>query len=158
MSIITNYWPDPRFANAGSFAQKNCSVEALPSNDGITITATNNSDPFVGMTVKVPANALLRLALKSENPDRLTLSDNCVANIWSSKSAWIATMTGDYADFTSPSDGLVEIRFRAPATVGKHVAVRNVFLGTSDDYATLLKFVPSGFCAGDLMDFAMTKF
>lgn len=151
MSVITNYWPDPRFVDAGSLAQKNCSVEALPSNDGITITTTNGQDPFVGLTVKVPANTMLSLALKSENPDRLPLSDNCVANIWSSKSDWIATMTGDYVGFTVPSDGLVCIRFRAPTTVGKHVAVSNVFLGTSDDYATLLKFVPSGFCAGDLM-------
>lgn len=151
MSVITNYWLDPRFANVGRLMLKNCSVEALPSNDGITITTTNDSDPFAGLAVKVPANTMLRLALKSENPDRLTLSDNCVANIWSNESAWIASMTGDYVDFTSPSDGLVVIRFRAPATEGKHVAVRNVFLGTSDDYATLLKFVPSGFCAGDLM-------
>lgn len=151
MSIITNYWPDPRFANAGSLNLKNCTVGALPSNDGITITTTDGRDPFARLEVKVPANTQLILALKSENPESLTLSDNCVANIWSSKDDWIATVTGDYGEFRSPSDGLVQIRFRAPTTVGKHVAVRNVFLGTPDDYATLLKFVPSGFLTGDLM-------
>lgn len=151
MSLITNYWPDPRFANKGSLRLKNCNVEALPSNDGITITTTNGSDPFASLTVKVPSDTQLRLAVESVNPDSLSLSDNCIANVWSSSSGWLATLTGAYVDFTSPSDGLVTIRFRAPTTVGKQVKVKNVFLGAYDDYFALLKFVPSGFCAGDLM-------
>ncbi|UNU71441.1 hypothetical protein LMY38_01985 [Bifidobacterium longum] len=32
MSVITNYWPDPRFVDADNFALKNCSMEALPAN------------------------------------------------------------------------------------------------------------------------------
>lgn len=154
MSIVTNYWPDPRFANIGKMQTKNCSVKVLPSNDGITITTTASDDPFAVLTVNVPPNTDLLLALKSGNPDKLALSDNCNANVWTSSDGWLASLTGSFVEFASPSNGLINIRFRAPAQVGKQVTVQNVFLGTNADYEALTRLTGYGFLAGDLMPLA----
>lgn len=159
MSVITNYWPDPRFENIGNIAQINCSITgASHDSDGnvfprIVIKTTSSGDARAELSVSVPTGLRIVVACKSGN-DGNTPNVSSAITVWTLAGSMNLTNLpangGVSREFVVPADGF-KICFRAPNDIGQSRWVGNIFVGTLDDYQELLKYVPSGFLAGDLM-------
>lgn len=158
MRIITNYWPDPRFAHADSWDDLsgctasssqtlNVSANIFPT---LTLKSSKDGANWASKIIDVPEGAKLVIACAS---DGIVTSNNFSVDIWShdsSKRFVNVGLDGGVSDeFVAPSRILV--CFRAPDTAGKAKTVSRVFIGTKADYQALLNLVPSGFLAGDLM-------
>lgn len=160
MSLITNYWADPYFYNANGIAQINCKIsdathDCNPSAGifpKIFIKTTGTGDARAERHVAVPVGMKIVAACAAGNDGNPNVGH--AFTLWTRNgSAYLGSCpaNGGVSDeFTVPAEGF-KICFQAPTTVGKTRWVGNVFIGTKADYEALLKYVPSGFCAGDLM-------
>lgn len=158
MSVITNYWPDPRFVNAGELTLNGCVIASHnavfdPSSSsfpGISLRATRDGDNWAELDLKLDAGMTIIAACLSNGP---ATSNNTSLNVWSGSKclARCPLNGGTSMEFTVPTSGTIKVCLRAPNTSGNVRHVMNVFIGTKADYQALLNLVPSGFLAGDLM-------
>lgn len=158
MSVITNYWPDPRFVNAGELTLSGCAIASHnavfdPSTSrfpGISLRATRDGDNWAELDLQLDAGMTIIAACLSNGP---ATTANASLNVWSG-STYLAACPlngGTSREFTVPTSGTIKVCLRAPNTSGTVRNVMNVFIGTKADYQALLNLVPSGFLAGDLM-------
>jgi len=165
MSLITNYWPDPRFTQTAKLGLHGCTISSVtndfnPDNStfpGFNLTATTDWDNWAEFNLTtIPAGMSVIVACKSGGVggNDGTPGANASVNVWSlPDNACLASCPvngGVSQSFTIPEKG-VKICFRAPKTKGAVRYVADLFIGTKNDYEQLLKSVPSGFLAGDLM-------
>lgn len=158
MSVITNYWPDPRFVNAGKLTLMGCVIASHnavfdPSSScfpGISLRATRDGDNWAELDLKLDAGMTIIAACLSNGP--ATMSKTSL-NVWSGPTclAGCPLDGGTSKEFIVPPSGTIKVCLRAPNTSGNVRHVMNVFIGTKADYQALLNLVPSGFLAGDLM-------
>lgn len=158
MSVITNYWPDPRFTDINAFNLVRCKIKYSsqrfdPSTSmlpGITLETTDNGDNWVSRVVSVPVGTKLVLACRSSG-DQTSFKQSMSVYEYPSNTflANCPLNGGVSSEFTAPASLLVT--FRAAKTTGGIRNISNVFLGTKSDYTALLTYVSSGFLAGDLM-------
>ncbi|WP_298047646.1 hypothetical protein [uncultured Bifidobacterium sp.] len=161
MSLIKNYWPDPRFADVGRISQINCQItdathDFAPQSNvfpQIVIKTTNEGNCRGERLVSVPVGMKIVVSCRAGN-DGDTPNVGSAITAWTpSGSAFLASVPpsgGVSGEFTVPAEG-IKICFRAPENVGQSRWIGNVFVGTKTDYDALVKLVPSGFLAGDLM-------
>lgn len=158
MSVITNYWPDPRFVNAGKLTLNGCVIAShsdvfQPSSSsfpGISLKATRDGDNWAERDLKLDAGMTIIVACLSNGA---STSANTPLNVWSD-STFLANCPlagGASNEFTVPPSGTIKICLRAPNVSGKVINIMNVFIGTKADYTALRGLVASGFLAGDLM-------
>lgn len=158
MSIITNYWPDPRFVNAGKLALNGCVIAGRnavfnPSSSsfpGISLKATRDGDNWATLELKLDAGMTIIAACLSNGP---ASEGNMSLNVWdhSTQLASCPLAGGTSKEFTVPASGTIKVCLRAPNVKGNVRHVMNVFIGTKADYTALQGLVASGFLAGDLM-------
>lgn len=163
MSLITNYWPDPRFRDIGKLSMNGCTIvdtnglydPASQSWPGVTIktTNTNGTDNWCERTVSLPAGARLVIACSSNGAATDT---NTSINCWSAtnKVAECPLNGGSSDEFTVPPQGWIKVALRAAMHVGEKRTVVNLFIGTKADYEALMRFTGHRFLAGDLMPIA----
>lgn len=158
MSVITNYWPDPRFRDAGKLIMRNCSISshsdvfdpASSSFPGISLRATRDGDNWAERELRLDAGMTIIVACLSSGA---ATAYNTPLNVWSG-STFLASCPlagGASNEFTVPSSGTIKVCLRAPRTSGEVINIMNVFIGTKADYTVLRGLVASGFLAGDLM-------
>lgn len=158
MSFITNYWPDPRFVNAGKLTLNGCVIAShndvfQPSSSsfpGISLKATRDGDNWAELDLKLDAGMTIIAACLSNGP---ATAANASLNVWSG-SKYLASCPlngGASEEFTVPPSGTIKVCLRAPNRSGNVRNVMNVFIGTKADYTALRGLVASGFLAGDLM-------
>ena len=158
MSLITNYWPDPRFREANKIIMRGCSIAnhsdvfnpASSTFPGISLKATRDGDNWAERDLKLDAGMTIIVACLSNGA---APSTNTPMNVWSG-STFLANCPldgGASNEFTVPPSGTIKICLRAPKTSGKVRNIMNVFIGTKADYTALRGLVASGFLAGDLM-------
>lgn len=158
MSVITNYWPDPRFVNAGELTLNGCVIASHnavfdPSSSsfpGISLRATRDGDNWAELDLKLDAGMTIIAACLS---DGAATTNNTSLNVWSGSKclARCPLNGGTSEEFTVPTSGTIKVCLRAPKVSGNVRRVMNVFIGTKADYQALLNLVQSGFLAGDLM-------
>lgn len=158
MSVITNYWPDPRFVNAGKLALKGCVIASYnavfnPSSSsfpGISLKATRDGDNWAELDLKLDAGMAIIAACLSNGP---ASTGSMSLNVWahSTQLASCPLAGGTSKEFTVPVSGTIKVCLRAPNVKGNVRHVMNVFIGTKADYTALQGLVASGFLAGDLM-------
>lgn len=158
MSVITNYWPDPRFVNANMLLPVGCVIASHsdvfdPSSSrfpGISLRATRDGDNWAELDLKLDAGMTIIAACLSNGP---ATAVNTSLNVWSGSKclAECPLDGGTSREFIVPTSGTIKVCLRAPNTSGNVRHVMNVFIGTKADYQALLNLVPSGFLAGDLM-------
>lgn len=156
MSVITNYWPDPRFVHSDSWDDLNgcaaSSYQTLDVSDNIfptlTLKARVDGANWASKIIDVPEGAKLVIACAS---DGIVTSSDCFVDIWSHDSSKrfvnVGFGGGVSDEFVTPLRILV--CFRAPKTAGKAKTFSRLFIGTKADYQALLKYVPSGYFDGD---------
>lgn len=158
MSVITNYWPDPRFRDAGKLIMRNCSISShsdvfnpdSSSFPGISLRATRDGDNWAERDLRLDAGMTIIVACL---PSGAATAYNTPLNVWSG-STFLASCPlagGASNEFTVPSSGTIKVCLRAPRTSGEVINIMNVFIGTKADYTVLRGLVASGFLAGDLM-------
>ena len=159
---IRNLFPDPRMRKIPSrLTFKGCRLEspnsvfepAAGKTPGFTLKATKDGDNWAEVDIPLPANARLVLACGSSGAE--TSSGHSVS-VWNSAgNIWLAAtvqgQNGNSSEFTVPSNGQVKVTFRAAKTTGETTSVFNMFIGSPDDYQTLLGLGTSGFLSWDLM-------
>lgn len=158
MSVITNYWPDPRFVNAGKLTLMGCAIASHnavfdPSSSrspGISLRATRDGDNWAELDLKLDAGMTIIAACLSNGP---ATTSKTSLNVWSGPTCLASCPLngGTSKEFIVPPSGTIKVCLRAPNTSGNVRHVMNVFIGTKADYQALLNLVPSGFLAGDLM-------
>lgn len=158
MSVITNYWPDPRFVNAGELTLMGCAIASHnsvfnPSTSnfpGISLRATRDGDNWAELDLKLDAGMTIIAACLSNGP---ATTANTSLNVWSGSEflAGCPLNGGTSREFTVPTSGTIKVCLRAPNVSGNVRNVMNVFIGTKADYTALRGLVASGFLAGDLM-------
>lgn len=158
MSVITNYWPDPRFVNAGELTLRGCVIAGHnavfdPSSSsfpGISLRATRDGDNWAERDLQLDAGMTIIAACLSNGP--AAQSDTSL-NVWNGSKclAGCPLNGGTSNEFTVPSSGTIKVCLRAPNVSGNVRHVMNVFIGTKADYTALRGLVASGFLAGDLM-------
>lgn len=158
MSVITNYWPDPRFVNAGKLTLKGCVIASHssvfdPSSSsfpGISLRATRDGDNWAELDLKLHAGMTIIAACLSNGP---ATTDNTSLNVWNGSKclAGCPLNGGTSGEFTIPTSGTIKVCLRAPNVSENVRHVMNVFIGTKADYTALQGLVASGFLAGDLM-------
>ena len=158
MRIITNYWPDPRFVNAGKLSLNGCVIASHnavfnPSSSsfqGISLKATRDGDNWAELDLKLDAGMTIIAACLSNGP---ATASGASLNVWHS-SNYLASCPlngGTSKEFTVPASGVIKVCLRAPNVNGNVRNVMNVFIGTKADYTALQGLTASGFLAGDLM-------
>lgn len=158
MSVITNYWPDPRFVNAGELTLNGCAIASHsnvfnPSSSrfpGISLRATRDGDNWAERDLELYAGMTIIAACMSNGP---ASAANVSLNVWDGSKylAGCPLNGGTSKEFIVPTSGTIKVCLRAPNVSGNVRNVMNVFIGTKADYQALLNLVPSGFLAGDLM-------
>lgn len=158
MSVITNYWPDPRFVNAGELTLRGCAIASHnavfnPSTSnfpGISLRATRDGDNWAELGLKLDAGMTIIAACLSNGP---ATTANTSLDVWDGSRclAGCPLNGGTSREFIVPTSGTIKVCLRAPNVSGNVRNVMNVFIGTKADYQALLNLVPSGFLAGDLM-------
>ena len=158
MSVITNYWPDPRFVNAGKLSLNGCVIAShngvfnpsLSSFPGISLKATRDGDNWAELDLKLDAGMAIIAACMSNGP---ASTGSMSLNVWngSTQLASCPLGGGTSKEFTVPTSGTIKVCLRAPNVNGNVRHVMNVFIGTKADYTALQGLVASGFLAGDLM-------
>lgn len=158
MSVITNYWPDPRFVNANRLRLSGCAIASHsdmfnPSSSsfpGISLRATRDGDNWAELDLKLDAGMTIIAACLSNGP---AATANMSLDVWSGSKclAGCPQDGGTSREFIVPPSGTIKVCLRAPNVSGNVRHVMNVFIGTKADYQALLNLVPSGFLAGDLM-------
>ena len=158
MSVITNYWPDPRFVNAGKLTLKGCVIASHnavlnPSSSsfpGISLKATRDGDNWAELDLKLDAGMAIIAACLSNGP---ASTGSMSLNVWngSTQLASCPLNGGTSKEFTVPASGAIKVCLRAPNVNGNVRNVMNVFIGTKADYTALQGLVAGGFLAGDLM-------
>lgn len=158
MSVITNYWPDPRFVNAGKLSLNGCVIAShngvfnpsLSSFPGISLKATRDGDNWAELDLKLDAGMAIIAACMSNGP---ASTGSMSLNVWngSTQLASCPLGGGTSKEFTVPVSGTIKVCLRAPNVNGNVRHVMNVFIGTKADYTALQGLVASGFLAGDLM-------
>lgn len=158
MSVITNYWPDPRFVNAGKLTLMGCAIASHnavfdPSSSrfpGISLRATRDGDNWAELDLKLDAGMTIIAACLSNGA---ATAYNTPLNVWSG-STFLASCPpnrGASNEFIVPPSGTIKVCLRAPKVSGEVINIMNVFIGTKADYTALQGLVASGFLAGDLM-------
>lgn len=161
MSIITNYWPDPRFVNAKELSLIGCAIASHnavfdPSSasfPGISLRATRDGDNWAELDLKLDGGMVIIAACLSNGH---ATQAGASLNVWNG-SEYLASCPlngGTSAEFTVPTSGTIKVCLRAPRINGNVRNVMNVFIGTKADYTALQGLVASGFLAGDLMPLA----
>lgn len=158
MSLITNYWPDPRFVNAGRLGLSGCVIAGHndvfdPSSSrfpGVSLRATRDGDNWAELDLKLDAGMTIIAACLSNGP---AAAANMSLDVWDGSKclAGCPLNGGTSREFIVPPSGTIKVCLRAPMVSGNVRHVMNVFIGTKADYQALLNLVPSGFLAGDLM-------
>lgn len=158
MSIITNYWPDPRFRDAGKLIMHNCNISshsdvfnpASSSFPGISLRATRDGDNWAERDLQLDAGMTIIVACLSNGA---ATSVGVPLNVWSGSTFLTSCPPNGGAsnEFTVPPSGAIKVCLRAPNVSGKVINIMNVFIGTKADYTVLRGLVASGFLAGDLM-------
>lgn len=158
MSVITNYWPDPRFVNAGELTLRGCAIASHnavfdPSSfrfPGISLRATRDGDNWAELDLELDAGmTIIAACLSNGSAPRANTS----LNVWSGSTclAGCPLNGGTSKEFIVPPSGTIKVCLRAPNTSGNVRHVMNVFIGTKADYTALQGLVACGFLAGDLM-------
>lgn len=158
MSVITNYWPDPRFRNAGKLIMIGCNIAShsdvfdpassrLP---GISLRATRDGDNWAERDLRLDAGMTIIVACLSSGA---ATAYNTSLNVWSGSTFLTSCPLAGGAsnEFTVPPSGTIKVCLRAPRTSGEVINITNVFIGTKADYTALQGLVATGFLAGDLM-------
>lgn len=158
MSVITNYWPDPRFRDAGKLIMRNCNIASHsdmfdPASyrfPGISLRATRDGDNWAERDLRLDAGMTIIVACLSSGA---ATAANTPLNVWSGSTllASCPLAGGASNEFTVPPSGTIKVCLRAPMTSGEVIHIMNVFIGTKADYTALRGLVASGFLAGDLM-------
>ena len=158
MSLITNYWPDPRFINTGKLSLNGCVIAsqngvfnpAASSFPGISLKATRDGNNWASLALNLNAGMTLIAACLSNGA---ATAESSPLNIWSGSNciASCPLNSGASGEFVVPASGSLWFCLRAPKQSGSIINIMNVFVGTKEDYDALAKLVPYGFCAGDLM-------
>lgn len=158
MSVITNYWPDPRFVNAGRLGLSGCVIASHnavldPSSSrfpGISLRATRDGDNWAERDLQLDAGMTIIAACLANGP---ATTANMSLDVWSGSKclAGCPLNGGTSREFIVPPSGTIKVCLRAPNTSGNVRHVMNVFIGTKADYTALQGLVASGFLAGDLM-------
>lgn len=158
MSVITNYWPDPRFVNAGELTLRGCAITSHnavfdPSSSsfpGISLRATRDGDNWAELDLKVDAGMTIIAACLSNGP---ATQSGMSLDVWDGSTclAGCPLAGGTSREFIVPPSGTIKVCLRAPNVSGNVRNVMNVFIGTKADYTALRGLVASGFLAGDLM-------
>lgn len=158
MSLITNYWPDPRFRDTGKLIMRNCNIAghsdvfdpASSRLPGISLRATRDGDNWAERDLRLDAGMTIIVACLSNGA---ATAANTPLNVWSGDTflARCPLAGGASNEFTVPPSGTIKVCLRAPRTSGEVINIMNVFIGTKADYTALRGLVPSGFLAGDLM-------
>lgn len=161
MSVITNYWPDPRFVNAGELTLKGCVIASHnavfdPSSSnfpGISLRATRDGDNWAELDLKLDAGRTIIAACLSNGP---ATQSGMSLDVWNGSKclAGCPLNGGTSREFIVPTSGTIKVCLRAPSVSGNVRSVMNVFIGTKADYTALRGLVASGFLAGDLMPLA----
>lgn len=161
MSVITNYWPDPRFVNAGELTLRGCVIAGHnavfdPSSSsfpGISLRATRDGDNWAELDLQLDAGMTIIAACLSNGP---ATTANMSLDVWSDSKclAGCPLNGGTSKEFIVPTSGTIKVCLRAPNVSGNVRHVMNVFIGTKADYTALQGLVASGFLAGDLMPLA----
>lgn len=158
MSFITNYWPDPRFVNAGKLTLRGCVIAShndvfQPSSSsfpGISLRATRDGDNWAELDLKLDAGMTIIVACLSNGSATTT---NTSLDVWSGSECLASCPLngGTSKEFIVPTSGTIKVCLRAPKVSGNVRHVMNVFIGAKADYTALQGLVASGFLAGDLM-------
>lgn len=158
MSVITNYWPDPRFRDTGKLIMRNCNIASYsdvfnPASSrlpGISLRATRDGDNWAERELRLDAGMTIIVACLSNGA---ATAANTPLNVWSGDTflARCPLAGGASNEFTVPPSGTIKVCLRAPRTSGEVINIMNVFIGTKADYTALRGLVASGFLAGDLM-------
>lgn len=162
---IRNLFPDPRMRNVPSrLAFTGCRLDSSSSVfepaagkiPGLTLKATKDGDNWAAVNIALPADARLVFACWSSGAET---SNGQSMSVWNSDGNFYLASTvqgknGRSGEFTVPSNGQVKVTFRAAKTTGKTTSVSNVFIGSLDDYQTLLGLGTNGFLSWDLMPIA----
>lgn len=162
---IRNLFPNPRMRNLSTWLTfKGCSLASSSSvfepatgkTPGLTLKATKDGDNWAEVNIPLPADARLVFACASSGAET---SNGQSMSLWNSAGKLYLTSTvqgenGRSGEFTVPSNGQVKVTFRAAKTTGQTTSVFNVFIGSLDDYQTLLGLGTSGFLSWDLMPIA----
>lgn len=158
MSVITNYWPDPRFRDTGKLIMRNCNIASYsdvfnPASSrlpGISLRATRDGDNWAERELRLDAGMTIIVACLSNGA---ATTANTPLNVWSGDTflARCPLAGGASNEFTVPPSGTIKVCLRAPRTSGEVINIMNVFIGTKADYTALRGLVASGFLAGDLM-------
>lgn len=158
MSVITNYWPDPRFVNTGKLTLRGCAIASHnvvfdPSSSrfpGISLRATRDGDNWAELDLKLDAGRTIIAACLANGPATQSVTS---LNVWDGPK-YLASCPldgGTSKEFIVPTSGTIKVCLRAPNVSGNTRTVMNVFIGTKADYTALRGLVASGFLAGDLM-------
>ena len=159
---IRNLFPNPRMRNLSTWLTFiGCSLSSSTSvfepatgkTPGLTLEATRDWDNWAEVNIALPADAKLVFACTSSGAET---SNGQSMSVWDSAgNIFLVSMeqgqTGRSGVFTVPSNGQVKVTFRAPKTTGQTSSVFNVFIGSLEDYETLLGLGTSGFLSWDLM-------
>ena len=158
MSVITNYWPDPRFVNTGELTLRGCAIASHnavfdPSSSrfpGISLRATRDGDNWAERELRLDAGMTIIVACLSNGA---STAANTPLNVWDGSTFLASCPLGGGAsnEFTVPPSRTIKVCLRAPRTSGEVINIMNVFIGTKTDYTALQGLVASGFLAGDLM-------
>lgn len=158
MSVITNYWPDPRFVNAGELTLMGCAIASHnavfdPASSrfpGISLRATRDGDNWAERDLRLDAGMTIIAACLSNGP---AAQSGMSLNVWDGSTclAGCPLNGGTSREFIVPPSGTIKVCLRAPNVSGNVRNVMNVFIGTKADYTALRGLVASGFLAGDLM-------
>ena len=157
MNVITNYWPDPRFVNAGKLTLHGCVIASHnavfhPSSSslpGISLKATRDGDNWAELDLQLDAGMTIIVACLSNGA---ATSNGTPLNVWSGPTFLTSCQpNGASNEFTVPPSGVIKVCLRAPNVSGKVISIMNVFIGAKADYTALRGLVASGFLAGDLM-------
>ena len=162
---IRNLFPNPRMRNLSTWLTFNgCSLASSSSvfepaagkTPGLTLKATKDGDNWAEVNIALPADARLVFACESSGAET---SNGQSMSLWNSAgnlylASTVQGQNGRSGGFTVPSNGQVKVTFRAAKTTGETTSVFNVFIGSLDDYQTLLGLGTSGFLSWDLMPIA----
>lgn len=162
LHLIRNLYPDPRmrtipskltFTGCKLMSSTSAFDPASGTYPGLTLEATKDGDNWAEASIPLPADARLVFACGSSGAET---SNGQSMSVWNSVgnfylASTVQGKTGRSGEFTVPSNGRVKVTFRAAKTTGETTSVFNVFIGSLDDYQTLLGLGTNGFLAWDLM-------
>lgn len=147
MSIITNWWPDPRFRHTERFKLTNCKIlGAQPGDLSIQLVRTAAGISVAALDLTgLPSGYTFVIACRNNIKADLT---NACLNVFDATGvnplindgiSGVPVGGGVSGEFTIPSDGRIQAKLRAPGTVGGNWWLASIFLGTPLDYRNLVK-------------------